>query len=174
MDGTAGIVESPAVTGSSPFRTIVFAWLVAGSMDVATALIYYPLTTPARPLRILQGIASGLLGAKAFAGGVQTALLGLGLHYLIALAWTLVFFGACGVWRPLSRHAFPVGMAYGIVVWSVMNLIVLPLSNVRRAPLTLSGSLIAAVILMFCIGLPNAIIAGRYFARRSAAEPAVR
>lgn len=42
-----------------------------------------------------------------------------------------------------------------------MNLIVLPLSNVRRGPFDLEQAVIGAVILMFCIGLPIATIVGR-------------
>jgi hypothetical protein len=62
-------------------------------------------------------------------------------------------------------HPIPIGLAYGVVVWSVMNLVVLPLSNARRGPFNLSGAIIAAVILMFCIGLPIATIVGRHFSR---------
>jgi hypothetical protein len=52
-------------------------------------------------------------------------------------------------------------MAYGIVVWFVMNMIVLPLSNVRQGPFNLFQAIVGAVILMFCIGLPIAMIVGR-------------
>jgi uncharacterized membrane protein YagU involved in acid resistance len=53
-------------------------------------------------------------------------------------------------------------MAYGVVVWLVMNVIVLPLSNVRHARFNLPQAIVGAIILMFCIGLPLAMIVGRH------------
>jgi uncharacterized membrane protein YagU involved in acid resistance len=116
-------------------------------------------------VRILQGIASGALGPRAYTGGLATAALGVAFHYAIALIWTVVFFVACRTFRWLGAHPIPIGLAYGVVVWSVMNLVVLPLSNARRGPFNLSGAIIGAVILMFCIGLPIAAIVGRHFSR---------
>ena len=124
-----------------------------------------PLTTSIRPTRILHGIASGLLGPGAFQGGFRTAALGLALHCLIAFVWTVVFFLAAREFKGLTRNRFLVGMVYGVVVWIVMNLIVLPLSHARRAPFNLTQAAIGAVILMLCIGLPIATIVGRHQAR---------
>ncbi len=142
-------------------KVLLKAWIVAGTLDITTACIYYPLTTGVRVVRLLQGIASGALGARAFEGGLRTAALGVAFHYVIALIWTLVFLLAARRFRGLTRNAFAVGMAYGVVVWIVMNLVVLPLSNVRQGPFHLTGAVIGAVILMFCIGLPIAAIVGR-------------
>ena len=149
----------------SDWKIVLLAWVVAGSMDITAALTYYPLTTGVRPTRILHGIASGLLGPGAFQGGFRTAALGLALHYLIAFVWTVVFFLAAREFKGLTTNRFLVGMVYGVVVWIVMNLIVLPLSNARRAPFNLTQAAIGAVILMFCIGLPIATIVGRHQAR---------
>ena len=49
-----------------------------------------------KPMRLLQGIASGLLGPKAFSGGRATAVLGVFCHFLIA-------FGAAAVYLVASR-----------------------------------------------------------------------
>lgn len=141
---------------------VLLAWMVAGTMDITAALTYYPLTANVEVVRILQGIASGVLGPRAFAGGPSTALLGLALHYLIAFIWTMVFFVAVRTFKPLLKNLMLTGMAYGIVVWAVMNLIVLPVSNVRHAPFNPSAAAIAAVILILCIGLPLAGIVGRH------------
>ena len=75
--------------------------------------------------------------ARAFDGGAGTAALGLLLHYVIALVWTVLFFLAARRFGALTRHPIPVGLSYGVVVWAVMNLIVLPLSNARRGPFNL-------------------------------------
>ncbi|HTI36034.1 MAG TPA: hypothetical protein VL484_00635 [Vicinamibacterales bacterium] len=46
-----------------------------------------------------------------------------------------------------------------------MNLVVLPLSNVAHRPLRLQPSIVGAVILMICIGVPIAAIVGRHVRR---------
>jgi hypothetical protein len=141
--------------------TILLAWLLAGTLDITTAIVYYIGASATGTERLLQGIASGVLGAAAFTGGAATAALGLLLHYLIALIWTLVLFAAFRVVPVLRRHLVLTGIAYGVVVWLAMNLIVLPLSNVRHTPIRLGPAVVAAVILVFCIGLPISLIVGR-------------
>src|SRR5688572_9074020 len=41
--------------------------------------------------RLFQGVASTLLGPRAFSGGTPTALLGLLMHFGVAFAWSGVF-----------------------------------------------------------------------------------
>jgi len=162
-------VASPT-TMSRTARVVVIAWLLAGTLDITTAVLYYIGPSSAGAVRLLQGIASGVLGASAFEGGAATALLGLTLHYLIALIWTLVFLVAFRLLGALRRHLIAIGIAYGIIVWLVMNLVVLPLSNVRRAPFQPRAAAIAAIILVVCIGLPISLVIGCRL-RDEGAEP---
>jgi hypothetical protein len=155
--------QTAAIVSRDVLKAILSAWLLAGTLDITAAVIYYPLASGVKVITLLQGIASGLLGAKAFAGGLRTAVLGLACHYLIALTWTLVFFLAVRTFNVLSRNLFLTGMVYGVVVWLVMNLIVLPLSNVRHVPFDLGRAIVGTIILMFCIGLPIAMIVGRHY-----------
>ena len=148
---------------------VMTAWLLAGTLDITTAILYYVGPSSSRAARLLQGIASGVLGASAFAGGSATALLGLTLHYLIALIWTLVFVAAFRTFGRLRRNLVLTGIAYGIIVWFVMNLVVLPLSNVSRAPFHPRAAAIAAIILILCIGLPISLVIGRYLPEQNAA-----
>jgi hypothetical protein len=141
---------------------IIAAWLLAGTLDITAAVLYYLGPSSTRAARMLRGIASGVLGARAFDGGAATALLGLALHYLIALIWTVVFVVAFRRLGALRRHLVLTGVAYGVIVWLVMNLVVLPLSNVSRAPFDLRAAVIAAIILILCIGLPISQVIGRY------------
>jgi uncharacterized membrane protein YagU involved in acid resistance len=151
-----------AVHRGGAFGAILIAWIVAGTMDVTAAVTYYPMTANVTATQILQGIASGLLGAQAFQGGTATAALGLGLHYVIAFVWTVFFYVLASNIRMLTRHPLIVGPVYGTFVWLVMNLVVLPLSNVAHRPLRLQPSIVGAVILMICIGTPIAAIVGRH------------
>jgi hypothetical protein len=152
--------SSPLVRERPAPHTILIAWTLAGTLDIAAAVLYYAGLSITRATTLLQGIASGVLGARAFAGGLETAAFGLVLHYLIALIWTLVLFVCLGAFKALTRHLLLTGIVFGIVIWLTMNLVVLPLSHVRHAPLHLQPSIIAAIILVFCVGLPIALVVG--------------
>ncbi|HWP42306.1 MAG TPA: hypothetical protein VNO14_03655 [Blastocatellia bacterium] len=67
--------------GSRAYRAILLAGLSAGVLDLTAALVNAGLQG-ATPVRVLQYIASGLLGPDSFRGGLGTALLGAGLHFL--------------------------------------------------------------------------------------------
>jgi len=162
------VVGSAATTRRTAL-VVMIAWVLAGTLDIATAVFYYVGPSSARAARLLQGIAAGVLGARAFDGGEATALLGLALHYLIALIWTLVFLVAFRTLGALRRHLVLTGIVYGIVVWFVMNLVVLPLSNVARGPFQPRAATIAAIILILCIGLPISLVIGRNLRDESAA-----
>jgi hypothetical protein len=154
--------SSVALASRGSLKRVVFAWLLAGTLDISAAVIYYHLAFGVTVATLLQGIASGVLGDKAFMGGLEMVVLGLALHYLIALIWTLIFLLAVRKSTGLRTNLFLVGMVYGVLVWIVMNTIVLPLSNVDHAPFNLPQAVVGAVILMFCIGLPIATIVGKY------------
>jgi uncharacterized membrane protein YagU involved in acid resistance len=147
-------------------KTILSAWLLTGTLDITTASIYYPMRYEITLTQLFQNIASGVFGERSFAGGIQMEALGLVFHYLIAFFWTILFFTAYPRLTILRRNRFASGMVYGAVVWLAMNLLVLPLSNVGRSPFHVGQALIGAVILMFCIGLPNAMIVERYYSHR--------
>jgi hypothetical protein len=51
---------------------------------------------------------------------------------------------------------------YGVVVYLFMNFVVLPLSAVTRRPVPLSGRIIGMLIIIFCVGLPIAIVVRRF------------
>lgn len=120
-------------------------------------------------MRVMQSIASGLLGAAAFTGGAGSAALGVALHFLIATVATAVFYFASRTLRFLVEHDITAGLLYGVAVYVFMNFVVIPLSAVpqRGAPPPLSGRLIGLLIIMFCVGLPIAVLVRR-FERRGA------
>jgi hypothetical protein len=141
---------------------VLLAWLLSGTLDITTAILYYVGLSGPRAERLLQGIASGVLGRQAFVGGVGTALLGLTLHYFIALIWTLVLFVVFRIYPRLRRLLVLTGIIDGVVVWFAMNLVVVPLSRVQHGPIQPVGAITGAIILVLCIGLPNALVIGRH------------
>lgn len=139
---------------------IVWAGLLCGAMDITAAFVvygYYGL----RPIPLLQGIAAGVLGPRAWNGGLPAAALGLLCHFVIALGAAAVFF-VMSRWAPfLLQHAVFSGAVYGIAVYFFMNRIVVPLSAARKYPFSLKMMIIGVVIHIFCVGLPIALVIRR-------------
>lgn len=144
-------------------KTIFWGGLIAGTLDISGACIVSWLRASVPPERVLQSVASGLLGGAAYTGGAKTAVLGLVLHFLIATVWTIIFYVASWKLRFLIAQPTVWGLVYGIVVYAFMNFVVLPLSQFpQRGTPTLTGRLIGLVIIMLCIGLPIALIVRRF------------
>jgi hypothetical protein len=97
-------------------RAIVWGGLVCGILDITAAFAVYGYFG-AQPLRLLQGIAAGLLGPRAFSGGSVTALLGLVCHFFIAFCAAAVFVTASR-WLPfLIQYTILSGASFGIAVY---------------------------------------------------------
>jgi uncharacterized membrane protein YagU involved in acid resistance len=143
-------------------QPIFWAALVALTLDICAAFVTAWLRAGVRPLRLLQFVASGLIGAAAFNGGVKAAILGLALHFLIATGAAVVFYLASQKWLFLIEHPVNFGLLYGIVVYLFMNFVVLPLSSITPRPMTLSGFIIGILTIIFCVGLPIALIVRRF------------
>jgi len=121
-------------TTRAPGRTGHVAWLLiaAGGLAIAaTDLIYCLLFWSIQgvsPMRILQGIAAGALGQASFHGGIATALLGAGLQWLIGACHVLAYAVVARRVAPLRLHPRRYGIAYGMLLYLVMNALVVPLS----------------------------------------------
>jgi hypothetical protein len=140
-------------------KTIAITGLIVGAMDI-TAAIVVVISRGSTATRLLQFVASGLIGQKAFEGGIGTAALGLGLQFVIAFCVVTVFYAASRSFPVVHRHAVITGMVYGLIVFGVMNLIVLPLSAAKPRH-TLTGDLLQIGIHMFVIGLPTSLLVRR-------------
>jgi uncharacterized membrane protein YagU involved in acid resistance len=145
--------------------------LVAGTLDITYACVFWGLKAGASPQRIFQSVATGLLGPDSFKGGVATAALGLFLHYLIAISMSVAYYFVARRWAALREKPLSYGAAYGVVLYGVMNYIVVPLSAARGGG-SAGGLWIALSILvhMFLIGVPIALFARRAFGTVEAAE----
>ncbi|HVF22071.1 MAG TPA: hypothetical protein VM941_03305 [Pyrinomonadaceae bacterium] len=155
------------MTKSSASKTIFWGGLIAGALDLTGACVVSWLRAGFGPVRVMQSISSGVIGVAAYSGGAKTAALGVVLHFLIATIWTVVFYAASRKLRFLVEQPVLWGLVYGVFVYAFMNFVVLPLSALppsRFAP-TLTGRLIQLLLIMFCIGLPIAIIV-RHFSKQ--------
>jgi hypothetical protein len=148
-------------SNSNTFRAIFWAGFACGVLDISAAFITWAFKG-VKPYRILQGIASGLLGPGSFNGGWPTAALGLACHFFIAFSAAVVFYVASRKIAFLTRRAVVSGIIYGVLVYLVMYWIVVPLSDAYRRPFSLSATIIAIITHMVCVGSPIALMVRRY------------
>jgi hypothetical protein len=153
---------SPRVKLSAWCYAIFSGGMIAGVLDIISAFIDFGWQGTS-PVRVLQAIASGLLGATSFEGGWSTAALGALLHFLIAFAAAAVYVGASRKLRFLIDQAFIAGVLYGAVVYLAMTFVVIPLS---RCPFAGKFSVKGLLVHIFLIGLPIALSA-RHYSKRS-------
>lgn len=106
---------------------LVLGGLAVGTLDLLFAWAFWQ-SRGVGPARILQSIASGLLGKASYAGGMATAWLGAGLHYFIATMFVLTYYYVSLRHAGLQRRPIACGLLYGVLLYIVMNLAVLPLS----------------------------------------------
>src|SRR3954471_10037843 len=142
------------------FRAIVLTALIVGAMDITSAFIM-AWSRGSTAMRLLQFVASGALGQRAFAGGYATAALGLAFHFVVAFAVVIVFNVARRNFALAREHPVASGIVYGLLIYAVMNLIVLPLSAAKPRH-ALMPDLIQGAIHMFIIGLPTSLLLRRF------------
>jgi hypothetical protein len=114
-------------------------------------------------MRLLQGIAAGVLGSRSFQGGLPTAFLGLFLHFVIAFTAATVFMLASRRLTFLTERTVLSGILYGVAVYFFTQGVV-RLSAARHYPFSLKMTAIGIVIHIFCVGTPIAIAARRFLA----------
>ena len=142
---------------------ILIGGAIAGACDITYAITFSAFRgVPAT--RVLQSVASGLLGAPAFNGGLATAALGLALHFFIAFSAATIFYKAAKALPILTQRAFLFGILYGLVIYAVMNLVVLPLSAFPgKVTFPFLATTTGLFVHMFFIGLPISLAVRRAF-----------
>ena len=160
------------------WKAILYAGALVGVLDIPAACIQVYIASGMIPIRLLQGVAGGLLGRGSYNGGFATAALGLLMHFTMALIVATIFYA-------LSRRVFSlpkkllgvviVGLLYGAAVFAVNNFGTAPLLSWVRSLYLHTPVLFKPpmgwsqlVIHLFCVGLPIALVMHRY------APPAVR
>lgn len=143
-------------------RAIGWSGLIAGTLDIMDAIVFYG-QRGVKPIRILQSISAGILGSAAYRGGWPTALLGLALHFVIALGAAATYYLASRVFRVLRERPVICGLIYGVLVYLFMNYVVLPLSAVPKNPQPRSWPVLINGVgaIMFLVGLPIALTTRR-------------
>jgi hypothetical protein len=144
-------------------EVILTAGLIAGLLDGTAATVQTFLMSGKGIGRVFPYVASGVFGTEALSGGTNMIIAGILFHMMIAMTWAIIFFFLYPSISKVIKNWIFLGLIYGVFVWSMMNLVVVPLSNTPKFPFNPSRALIAASILMAFIGLPISFFISKYY-----------
>jgi hypothetical protein len=173
------------------FRTISLTALLTGTLDITAAIIkfyidtnrsavlkltsdqeagpvsFITFLTHGGPDRIFKFIARGIFGNDVTTDGTLMIIWGIVFHFMIAFLFTAFLFLIYPKVVRWIKNKFLVGIFYGLFIWAIMNLVVLPLSRLPDPKsFDITQALIGALILICMIGIPIALIAHKYYSSR--------
>lgn len=147
----------------SALKLIVLTGLLVGTLDIVAACTSFYFSTGKGPESVLRYIASGVFGKVAFTGSKIMLVWGLVFHFIIAYAFTILFYWLYPRVKFMRRSLMLSTILYGIFMWAVTTKIALPLSNTPpAAPFNLWQTAKAISILIVMISLPLTIIIRKY------------
>ena len=138
----------------------LFTGLLTGSLDALLAII---INNKVPASVIFKFIASGVFGNAAFGPGNEMIYYGVLFHYFIAFTWTILFFIFYNKLINTVKFRFALMLVTGIIIWAVMNLLILPLSQVHSQPFNVIGFMKNLGALILAFGLPITVIADKYY-----------
>jgi uncharacterized membrane protein YagU involved in acid resistance len=144
---------------------ILLGGLIAATIDIGAACVI----SGRSPAFILQVIAGGVLAKASFEGGVPTMVLGAVLQEAMGILIATVYVLAARAIPTLSRRWIISGLAYGVIIFFVMNYAVVPLSAWKSTPHFIALKFAENMAAMLLFGLIVAFFSGR---TATAAEPA--
>ena len=149
------------------FETMFYVGLAIGVLDFLDATLFFGLYAGVGFTRIWQSVAAGLLGTEAArAGGWNTALLGILLHFVVATCVATVYYIGAANFPFLIRRPVISGVLFGVIAHLVMKYVVVPLSAIGTvSPYNLPNFLNSIIGHALLVGLPVALIA-RWSAKR--------
>ncbi len=141
---------------------LVRATLLAGTLDIISAMIYV-LVAGKNPLAVPVGIAAAIWPG-ALKAGLPALVVGLLLHFALMLVMVAVFVAAARRIDWLTAQPVASGALYGVTLWAVMYLVVLPL----RWPALFPHFTVASVAEQWfshiaLVGMPLAWLTSRSF-----------
>ena len=142
---------------------ILIGGLLAGTLDLTYAIVFSG-SHGVPAMRVMQSVASGWLGSAAYEGGVPTAILGVLSHYFIMFCAAAVFFAASRRFDFLVRRPVISGVVFGLIMYAVMTLVVLPLSALPNYKVKFTDPVLVSANLfvhMFFVGVPISLAVRR-------------
>lgn len=135
------------------------AWLICGTLDLLYAVIL-AMIMGGRANAVLLSVASGPFGGGVAQWGVAGSIAGVAVHFAIMAVMVWVY-GQLFRRTPLgSLNPWIAGTLYGLALYGVMYLIVLPLRFPAVHPLTDPAKIALALFPhIVLVGWPMAVIA---------------
>jgi hypothetical protein len=160
MNLTASFYGSRSVA-ARPIPWLLLAALGAAALDLGFAVSFWA-SEGVPAIRVLQSIATWVLGRAAFEGGMATAALGTLLY--VALMWTLavLYRGLTRRFPQMLRQPIRFGLAYGALMYGLVFHICVPLLTAAGPASQRPDWIVACVVAyMVLVGLPCAWAAHR-------------
>ncbi len=136
MTSSPSTLTVGTVTSRTWLRGVALATLVAGVLDAGFAVVAYVAVAGRFTLEtVLQYIATGLIGDRAYADGVTgilTAALGVGIHFTLAATFSVLFALTAARYLKGTLQVVIAGLVYGAIVWIVNAGVVLPALSVEH------------------------------------------
>jgi hypothetical protein len=111
----------------NPWPAVLAGGGIAATLDIVYACIRNGMAGR-DPSWVLQSVASGWFGSRAFEMGFVGSLVGLASHYAILFVAAAIYFAASTRLAVLRTRPAVCGAAFGVLVYLFMNFVVLPLS----------------------------------------------
>ena len=148
---------------TSATQAIGWSGLVAGVLDAIAGVIVFYIFFGMDPFQVLQFIASGVFSPTAINGGFLMILAGTFFHFLIAYVVAVIYFLAYPKIQLLQNQKVIMGLLYGLGIWLVMNLLILPYSNTPKNPFDINVAAVGIIWHMVLVGLPIALITAKHY-----------
>ncbi len=142
------------------YKTLLKAWLTAGTLDALAAIF---ILAKGNAAGIFRYISSALFGKEASLTGTNMIVYGVLFHYLVAFSFTVFYFLIYRYVAVLRKNLLASSILYGLFIWTVMNLCVVPLTKIHRVPFRPANAIENAVILIICVALPISFFISRYY-----------
>ena len=154
------------------FKTVLLTGLLVGTLDISYAYINSTVQSGKFPALMFNFISGGVLGRQmGLNGGTPAALLGLFIHYFIAMAFTVFFFLVFPYWRFLRYNKYLVGMLYAVFVNLTVNQLIIRLTPLGPWAFNLNKAFPDMLIFGVVFGIPLAYSAYRYYGVGATALP---
>lgn len=157
----ATLTHTAPLARSRALPAIFWGGLIGGSIDITYAILF-TLWRGSTAQRVLQFVASGVLGQASFQMGWTSAAFGLLCHFTIAFGAATTYYMASRKLKFLIASGRLWGVIFGVGIFYFMQFVVVPLSNAPpyhpKGPALYLGLLVH----MFGIGTPIAWAVRRY------------
>jgi hypothetical protein len=144
--------------------TLLAAWLVAGTLDIAGASIFL---ANGNFKGTLEYIAGAVTTNKPLSG-INTWLLGAAIHYGIALCWTVLYFILYKNTILSKWTVFSTAPLYGTLIFFSIRYVFVPLFGTLPSPKPFSNAMLLPfikniLILSAAFGVPLYFFAKKYY-----------